>query len=171
MRSSELPALLFIPLILVKGVLAPLTEPVGVDVGGELSPVGPAPAFFLAAFSARRFCFEDERGGILTVAEIDGNYRNFFQWSVGVSKWIATTSLLTTFESGAFLTSFNIRTRVLLSQHHSWRLLRILWITLSETLSISTLQLRSSTSIIEYAGQMKKKLWLDNATNFMYLSR
>ena len=79
MRSSELPALLFIPLILVKGVLAPLTEPVGVDVGGELSPVGPAPAFFLAAFSARRFCFEDERGGILTVAEIDGSYRNFFQ--------------------------------------------------------------------------------------------
>lgn len=72
-RSSVLPALLFIPLILVKGVLAPLTEPVGVDVGGELSP----PAFFLAAFSARRFCFEDERGGILTV-EIDG-YRNFFQ--------------------------------------------------------------------------------------------
>ena len=158
MRSSELPALLFIPLILVKGVLAPLTEPVGVDVGGELSPVGPAPAFFLAAFSARRFCFEDERGGILTVAEIDGSYRNFFQWSVGVSKWIATASLLTTFESDAFLTSFDIRTRVLvLSQHHSWR---ILWIALSETLSISTLQFesksRSSTGIIEYAGRMKK---------------
>ena len=77
-RSSELPALLFIPLILVKGVLAPLTEPVGVDVRGELSPSGLPPAFFLAAFSAKRFCFEDERGGILTVAEIDGYYRNFF---------------------------------------------------------------------------------------------
>ena len=77
-RSSELPALLFIPLMLVKGVLAPLTEPVGVDVGGELSPLGPAPAFFFAAFSARRFCFEDDRGGILKVAEIDGYYRKFF---------------------------------------------------------------------------------------------
>ena len=69
-RSSVLPALLFIPLILVNGVLAPFTEPVGVDVGGELSPpLGPPPAFFLAAFSARRFCFDDERGGILTVAD------------------------------------------------------------------------------------------------------
>ena len=161
MRSSELPALLFIPLILVKGVLAPLTEPVGVDVGGELSPVGPAPAFFLAAFSARRFCFEDERGGILRVAEIDGSYRNFFQWSVGVSKWIATASLLTTFESDAFLTSFDIRTRLLLSQHHSWQLLRILWIALSETLSISTLQLEckscTSTGIIGYMWRVKWK--------------
>lgn len=61
-RSSVLPALLFIPLMLVNGVLAPLTEPVGVDVAvGELSP-GPPPAFFLAAFSARRFCFEAEGG-------------------------------------------------------------------------------------------------------------
>ena len=84
-RSSVLPALLFIPLILVKGVLAPLTEPVGVDVGGELSPLRPPPALFLAAFSAKRFCFEDERGGILTVVEIDG-YRSFFSWLVGVSK-------------------------------------------------------------------------------------
>ena len=73
-RSSELPALLFIPLILVNGVL----EPVGVDVGGELSPLGPHPAFFLAAFSARRFCFDDERGGILKRSEIDGWYHNFF---------------------------------------------------------------------------------------------
>ena len=67
-RSSELPALLFIPLKLVNGVLAPLTEPVGVDVGGELSPLGPLPAFFLAAFSANRFCFEDD-GAISTVAD------------------------------------------------------------------------------------------------------
>lgn len=74
MRSSELPALLFIPLILVKGVLAPLTEPAGVDAIGELSPLVP-PALFLAAFSARRFCLEAETG-ILTVTEID-EYCNF----------------------------------------------------------------------------------------------
>jgi hypothetical protein len=74
MRSSELPALLFIPLILVKGVLAPLTEPAGVDVEGESSPLGPPPAFFFAAFSASRFCFDAEGAIALTVVDlqIDG---------------------------------------------------------------------------------------------------
>ena len=70
MRSSALPILLFIPLILVNGVLAPLTEPAGVDVEGDSSPLGPPPAFFLAAFSASRFCFEAE-GAICSEQSID----------------------------------------------------------------------------------------------------
>ena len=51
------------PLRLVKGVMVPpFTEPAGVEVDVEAS-VGPA-AFFFAAFSARRFCFDAE-GGIV----------------------------------------------------------------------------------------------------------
>lgn len=61
-RSSVLPAMLFMPLILVIGVLAPVTDPAGVDVDVEASPFGVE--FFFAAFSARRFCFEAE-GGIV----------------------------------------------------------------------------------------------------------
>ena len=44
--------------MLVSGVLAPLTEPDGVVLEGESSPA--TPAFFFAAFSARRFCFAAE---------------------------------------------------------------------------------------------------------------
>lgn len=61
-RSSVLPALLFMPLILVMGVLAPVTDPAGVDVDVSTSPF--IVEFFFAAFSARRFCFEAE-GGIV----------------------------------------------------------------------------------------------------------
>ena len=56
-RSS----LLLAALILVSGVLValpPLTEPAGVEVDDEVPPA--MPAFFFAAFSARRFCFEAE---------------------------------------------------------------------------------------------------------------
>jgi hypothetical protein len=48
--------------MLVSGVLntlPPLTEPAGVDVDVDPSPPF-TPADFLAAFSARRFCFEAE---------------------------------------------------------------------------------------------------------------
>ena len=59
-------------------MLAPSTEPVGVDVEGELSPFRTPPAFFLAALSTRRFCFEAE-GAIfsLTVVKIDVISHNF----------------------------------------------------------------------------------------------
>jgi hypothetical protein len=77
-RSSELPALLFMPLILVSGVLAPL-----VDVEGDSDLFGPPPAFFLAAFSASRFCFEAEGAMLLTVVEIDGD-SIFLIRSIGV---------------------------------------------------------------------------------------
>jgi hypothetical protein len=58
-RSSVLLAVL----MLVSGVLValpPLTESAGVDVDGEDLPA--IVAFFFAAFSARRFCFEAEGG-------------------------------------------------------------------------------------------------------------
>jgi hypothetical protein len=54
-------SLLLAALILVSGVLValpPLTESAGVDVDGDVLPA--IPAFFFAAFSARRFCFEAE---------------------------------------------------------------------------------------------------------------
>lgn len=59
------------PLMLVSGVLAPFTEPAGVELDGEASPSAPLAmlAFFFAAFSARRFCLEAE-GGMMR--EIDG---------------------------------------------------------------------------------------------------
>lgn len=55
-RSSVLVAAL-LPL---RGVLKalPLTEPVGVEVEVDASPL--IPADFFAAFSARRFCFDAE---------------------------------------------------------------------------------------------------------------
>jgi len=62
-KSSWLPDLLLMPLMLVNGVLAPLTEPAGVDVEVEAS----TPADFLAAFSARRFCLDDEGAMSLTL--------------------------------------------------------------------------------------------------------
>ena len=47
--------------MLVNGVLAPFTEPAGVELDGEASPSPLAMlAFFFAAFSARRFCLEAE---------------------------------------------------------------------------------------------------------------
>jgi len=54
-------SVLFAALMLVMGVLEvlpPLTEPAGVEVEVEVLPA--RPAFFFAAFSARRFCFEAE---------------------------------------------------------------------------------------------------------------
>ena len=54
--------MLLAALMLVSGVLntlPPLTEPAGVDVDVDPSPPF-TPADFLAAFSARRFCFEAE---------------------------------------------------------------------------------------------------------------
>lgn len=59
-------SLLLAALILVSGVLMalPFTESAGVEVVDEVPPA--IPAFFFAAFSARRFCFEAE-GGILVV--------------------------------------------------------------------------------------------------------
>ena len=57
-------------LMLVSGVLValPLTESAGVDVDGELVPM---PAFFFAAFSARRFCFEAEGAMVQVKPTID----------------------------------------------------------------------------------------------------
>jgi hypothetical protein len=66
-KSSELLA----ALTLVSGVLValpPLTESAGVDVDEELVP---KPAFFFAAFSARRFCFEAEGGMVQVKLTID----------------------------------------------------------------------------------------------------
>ena len=58
------------PLMLVSGVLAPFTEPAGVELDGETSPAPSPPlampAFFFAAFSARRFCLEAD-GGMMVV--------------------------------------------------------------------------------------------------------
>lgn len=54
-------SVLLAALTLVRGVLMalpPFTEPAGVDVDGDVLPA--IPAFFFAAFSARRFCFEAE---------------------------------------------------------------------------------------------------------------
>jgi len=67
-RSSLLPALLLSPDMLVSGVFVPLTEPVGVELEGESEPVVATPAFFFAAFSARRFCFDAE-GAIVYFAD------------------------------------------------------------------------------------------------------
>lgn len=58
-RSSWLLDLLGAPLTLVRGVVRPLTEPVGVVVLEEGS-VAEAEAAFFAAFSARRFCLDAE---------------------------------------------------------------------------------------------------------------
>lgn len=58
-KSSRLFDLLGAPLTLVKGVLRPFTEPVGVVTPDEGS-VAEAEAAFFAAFSARRFCLDAE---------------------------------------------------------------------------------------------------------------
>jgi len=58
-RSSWLLVLLGIPLLLVKGVLRPFTEPVGVDMRLE-GLVLEAPAAFFAALSCSRFCLDAE---------------------------------------------------------------------------------------------------------------
>jgi len=58
-RSSWLLVLLGIPLLLVKGVLRPFTEPAGVDMRLEGS-VLEAPAAFFAALSCSRFCLDTE---------------------------------------------------------------------------------------------------------------
>ena len=50
-------------LTLVRGVLPP-SEPVGVEEAVVVEAVPATPAFFFAAFSASRFCFEAE-GGIV----------------------------------------------------------------------------------------------------------
>lgn len=59
-KSSWLFDLLGAPLMLVNGVLRPFTEPVGVVVSDEGPVPAEAAAFFLKAFSARRFCLEAE---------------------------------------------------------------------------------------------------------------
>ena len=69
-------SLLLAALILVIGVLValPLTESAGVDVDEDVPAA--IPAFFFAAFSARRFCFEAE--GAMVMAEnndrLDGKF-------------------------------------------------------------------------------------------------
>ena len=64
-RSSRLAALLPPALMLVRGVLPPFGESVIEDAVWSLVPVVAA---FFAAFSASRFCFEDE-GAIVDIVD------------------------------------------------------------------------------------------------------
>ena len=63
-KSSRLTAFLWPPLRLVRGVLPPFGELVIEDAVWSLVPV----AAFFAAFSASRFCFEEE-GGIVNIVD------------------------------------------------------------------------------------------------------